>query len=106
LHVNDGIPVERNWVPLFDEYNVPLVLSGHDHNYQRLVVNGVTYVISGGGSSVIYPMDNPRPETVSFSAKSHFVLLTFFPDFINLEAISIDGEIIDVAEIRIVEKAP
>ena len=27
--------VQRRWVPLFESYGVQLVLSGHDHNYQR-----------------------------------------------------------------------
>ena len=27
--------VQRRWVPLFETYGVQLVLSGHDHNYQR-----------------------------------------------------------------------
>jgi 3',5'-cyclic AMP phosphodiesterase CpdA len=38
--------VVRSWVPLFESYGVQLVLSGHDHNYQRFAPrNGVTYVV-------------------------------------------------------------
>lgn len=28
-------PARRNWMPLFDEYGVDLVLNGHDHSYLR-----------------------------------------------------------------------
>ena len=36
-------------MPLFESYGVQLVLSGHDHNYQRFAAqNGVTYVVHGG----------------------------------------------------------
>jgi 3',5'-cyclic AMP phosphodiesterase CpdA len=39
----------RAFVPLFERNGVQLVLSGHDHDYQRSVpINGVTYVVTGG----------------------------------------------------------
>jgi predicted phosphodiesterase len=36
-------------VALFEKYHVDLVLSGHQHNYQRGFRNGVHYIICGGG---------------------------------------------------------
>ena len=43
-------PVVERWVPLFERYRVRLVLSGHDHNYQRFAPRrGVRYVVHGGG---------------------------------------------------------
>lgn len=43
--------VFARWVPLFERYRVRLVLSGHDHNYQRFAPRrGVRYVIHGGGN--------------------------------------------------------
>jgi hypothetical protein len=47
--------VRRDWVPLFQRYDVQLVVSGHDHNYQRFAARrGVTYVVHGGGNSNLY----------------------------------------------------
>ena len=47
--------VVRRWVPLFERYDVQLVLSGHDHNYQRFAARGgVTYVVHGAGSGYFY----------------------------------------------------
>jgi 3',5'-cyclic AMP phosphodiesterase CpdA len=49
--------VRQRWVPLFVLYRVRLVLSGHDHNYQRFAARrGVTYVVHGGGSGYFYPI--------------------------------------------------
>jgi tartrate-resistant acid phosphatase type 5 len=59
--------VQRSWVPLFERYGVRLVLNGHDHNYQRFVRKGVTYVVHGGGGAGLYPVRRcprsypPRP---------------------------------------------
>lgn len=58
--------VQKRWVPLFERYGVQLVLSAHDHNYQRFAArNGVTYVVHGGGAAGLYrlhrcPASYPR----------------------------------------------
>jgi hypothetical protein len=50
--------VMRNWVPLFERYGVDLVLSGHDHNYQRFAPrHGVTYIVHGGGGQHLYALE-------------------------------------------------
>jgi 3',5'-cyclic AMP phosphodiesterase CpdA len=49
--------VVARWVPLFERYRVQLVLSGHDHNYQRFAPRrGVRYIVHGGGSYNLYPL--------------------------------------------------
>ena len=53
--------VREHVVPLLEEYRVDLMLSGHQHNYQRskplregrvttLPNGGIVYVVSGGGA--------------------------------------------------------
>ncbi|MCU1418885.1 metallophosphoesterase [Mycetocola sp.] len=45
--------VRERWCPLFAEFKVPLVLAGHDHDYQRsLPQDGVTYIVSGAGATL------------------------------------------------------
>lgn len=46
----------------FTAHGVPLVLSGHAHAYERFVVDGVQYVIDGGGGAVLYDPDEDRAE--------------------------------------------
>jgi 3',5'-cyclic AMP phosphodiesterase CpdA len=49
--------VVSRWVPLFERYRVRLVLSGHDHNYQRFAPRrGVRYVVHGGGGQRLYEL--------------------------------------------------
>jgi predicted phosphodiesterase len=49
--------VVARWVPLFERYRVQLVLSGHDHNYQRFAPRrGVRYVVHGGGGTRHYAL--------------------------------------------------
>jgi hypothetical protein len=45
--------VRADWVPLFAQYHVDLVINGHAHNYNRGITNGVTYLIVGGGGGAL-----------------------------------------------------
>lgn len=44
---------------LFVQHGVKLVLTGHNHCYERFLVDGITYVMDGGGGAAGYnPNDN------------------------------------------------
>ncbi len=45
--------VRADWVPLLAQYNADIVISGHQHSYQRGATNGVVYVVSGGGGGFL-----------------------------------------------------
>jgi hypothetical protein len=45
--------VRNDWVPLFQQYHVDLVINGHAHNYNRGVTNGVVYLVVGGGGGAL-----------------------------------------------------
>jgi tartrate-resistant acid phosphatase type 5 len=38
----------------FKDWGADLVLSGHDHTYERLQINGLTYIVNGLGGGSIY----------------------------------------------------
>jgi len=99
IHPKDSQPVRQAWHDKFAGAGVPLVLSGHSHNYERLVVDGVTYVVTGGGSSQLYPALNIDPDSQAFSWSSHFVLLEFYEDQIKILAIDKNGKILDQAQV-------
>jgi 3',5'-cyclic AMP phosphodiesterase CpdA len=79
--------VREVFVPLFERHGVQLVCSGHDHDYQRShIINGVTYVVSGGASRT---RRAGRAPFTAFSFKwHHFVDVSVFDDHIVLRAIN------------------
>ncbi|MEX2030979.1 MAG: metallophosphoesterase [Anaerolineales bacterium] len=95
LHTTDGGPLRSVWHPRFVAADVPLVLAGHDHNYERFLVDGVSYVVSGGGSRVLYAKEEELPGEVIFAARNHFLLLDLGPDGFQVQAITELGEVID-----------
>lgn len=44
----------------FVAHGVPLVLMGHAHSYERFVVDGIHYVVDGGGGAILYDPDEDR----------------------------------------------
>ena len=87
--------VQQAWAPLFAEYDVPLVLAGHDHDYQRSVlIDGVTYVVSGAGAKV---RPTGQDDFTAVSASSlHFLDLLFYRDRIVGRAIDQSGQLVDI----------
>lgn len=88
------LEVRETMVPLFRRYGVQLVLSGHEHDYQRTeVIDGVTYVISGAGGRTRGTGEEPFT-AASWSVLS-FVDVSVFPDRLVVRAVTQDPEVFD-----------
>lgn len=91
----------RALAPLFERYDVALVLAGHNHNYERTKpIRGVTYVMSGGGCC-----PRPRPGgfasfTAAAESRLGFVVIEASEDALRLTALGEDGTVFDRASIR------
>ena len=46
---------------LLNDHGVDVVLAGHDHHYERLVVRGVRHFTVGTGGRSLYPVLRPEP---------------------------------------------
>jgi 3',5'-cyclic AMP phosphodiesterase CpdA len=89
-----SIAVREAIEPLFVEYGVDLVLTGHDHHYERTaLLDGVTYVVSGAGSRL------RGPGTSDFTAvaekRLQFMVAEATTDALHLRAIGVGGDVID-----------
>jgi tartrate-resistant acid phosphatase type 5 len=74
-HGNTAGMVDR-LVPLFREAGVRLVLSGHEHNFQHAVVDGIHYVVSGAAGKLRAeaPRGFTTAGTCAWAAAGHFLL--------------------------------
>ena len=86
--------------PLLQKHNVPLVLSGHDHNYERfLPQQGITYIVTGGGGRGVRLM-GASPMTAYGESVSHLVVVTVENDTLSVHAIDGVGREFDATVIR------
>lgn len=91
-------------VPILERYDVQLVLSGHEHNYQqtRTIRNGqavepgagILYITSGGGGASLYPVV-PRLMVAYAESAHHYVRAEVQGHRMTLRAVRADGQEID-----------
>jgi 3',5'-cyclic AMP phosphodiesterase CpdA len=85
-HGGDGDFI-RHFIPVLEKYQVPLVLSGHEHQYERTRVrNGVTYIVTGGGGRGTRPVGSSS-FTAFAEAVIHFLFVEVRGNRLVLHAI-------------------
>ncbi len=93
--------VTRYLVPLFEKYGVHLVLLGHDHVYGRSAnINGVHYIISGGGGSGLYSC---KPDAKMVVCEKRYNYVRFHVDNAQIRWIAYDEEGVVIEEYTIRE---
>jgi 3',5'-cyclic AMP phosphodiesterase CpdA len=94
---------EKGWgeviFPLFQEYPVDIVFSGHSHNYERSFYNGIYYIVSGGGGSTLVDQGTTSPYSQVFVKRFHYLRLDNRDGLLAISAFDIDGALIDKIEI-------
>jgi 3',5'-cyclic AMP phosphodiesterase CpdA len=82
--------------------NVDVVLSGHEHFYERIrPQQGITYFISGGAGSLRQDDIRRTPLTaVGFDVDYHFMLFEATRDELYYQAISRTGHSVDAGSIK------
>jgi hypothetical protein len=94
--------VIENWYSLLNSGEVALVLTGHDHDYERyLSAEGTTYIVTGGGGRDLYPLipGCNAPERRAGAVKHHFTGIEVYSDRMTVTAVAVDGSIIDKVDI-------
>jgi tartrate-resistant acid phosphatase type 5 len=83
--------------PILEAGHIDLYLTGHDHDYERFApVNGVTYIVSGGGGASLRPF-GLKPVTGSLvrHATLQFMQFEATPNQLRYTAINSKGLPID-----------
>ncbi len=80
-----------------------LVLAGHHHYYDRtLPLDGITYVVSGGGSRKLYAAETANAQTAKFQAsKNHYGLVDVYPGHLEVRVVDLKQNEIDRFAIKI-----
>lgn len=86
----------ENWLPLFVEYDVSMVISGHYHSYQRGALDGVTYaIIGGGGSNLLVDVYDYWEHMTELQQTWHYVMMDVADGVLTWTVRDLEDEIID-----------
>ncbi|MHA1904461.1 MAG: metallophosphoesterase [Candidatus Thorarchaeota archaeon] len=91
-HIGNSIDInetERDRLQeLFEDTEVALYACGHDHAYNRMTVNGVTHLITGGIGAPLY-------ETPWGGAFNHYTSLSVSSQHVNISVIDLENDLRD-----------
>lgn len=80
----------------FAEWGADAVLAGHDHHYERIMRDGVPYIVNGLGGAARYRLGIPvEGSAVRFNAEHGALLLEATPNRLTFEFVSVAGEVVD-----------
>jgi 3',5'-cyclic AMP phosphodiesterase CpdA len=89
--------------PLLTRYGVNVVLSGHDHTYERVKPQqGIQYFVTGAGGKVRKGDINMRSpfRAASFDEDNHYLQMEIEDQQISFQAITRSGSVIDKGAIK------
>lgn len=94
----------RPLVRLLRKNGAQLVLTGHEHDYQRFEVEGLTQIVAGWGGAELYPVGDCPSETPPPVASRDdvfgFLAVRVGPRQLEGEAITLDGEVVDTFQVE------
>lgn len=80
----------------FKQWGASIVLSGHDHYYEKLLVDSLPYLICGVGGGALYTYYNPLAESLFYDCNHYGALLAqACPDSLILEFRNTSDSLID-----------
>ena len=87
-------------VPIYEQYGVSLVLSGHLHGYQHHLKNNIHYVISAGGGGKLYDVSLPlEGSTLRLRKSYNFMDCRVDGHAMKITTHDADGKVFDAFEI-------
>ncbi|MCX6841689.1 MAG: metallophosphoesterase, partial [candidate division WOR-3 bacterium] len=91
-----NLTVRTYLCPLFERFKVAVSFQGHVHAWEHSLVNGVHYIITGGGGQPLYNDWNaPDSWTVYREATYEFTLVDVRGDTISCRGVRPDGTVLD-----------
>jgi len=86
--------------PILKEYNVSLILNGHDHHYEHVKTDGIDSVILGGGGAFLDPHVILIEDSLNVSLASTYTSISVNNDYIQVDTYTLDDELVDSFKIE------
>ncbi len=98
--LGDDAGSKASLVPILTRHRVPLVITGHEHDYERRdPVDGVQYIVTGGGGRGTRRVTSRAAGSAFAEQVAHFVYLEVTEAEIRIWAVDASGQTFDTARI-------
>ena len=87
--------IVQNFIPEFKRLGVKVAFNGHNHGYDRSIVDGIQYVTVGGGGAPLYPCGGKQPYTQFCTSDYGYLRCSINDNRIECGAKRLDASIID-----------
>lgn len=99
-HRGECKKLQQSLVPLFEKYDVNIVFAGHNHGYERSLVNNVYYVTSAGGGAPLYNQKIKSPYSQVFVRNYNFCTISASGPELKVTALDTAMKTIDAFVVR------
>ncbi|MEX2161434.1 MAG: metallophosphoesterase [Anaerolineales bacterium] len=106
---SSGYHTSTEWMQWpFSDWGVDAVLSGHDHLYERLEVDGLLYITNGlGGHEAIYEFGKILPESMFRYNDLHGAMLVEATSiWVRFDFYNVEGGLVDSYTLTLLEANP
>jgi hypothetical protein len=93
------LSIRRAFAKVLTHHKVDLVVTGHEHHYERFKVADVNYIVSGGGGGQLTRFYG-RNEALKQATVHHFLAFEVSPTELKMKAIDIEGNEIESLALR------
>jgi hypothetical protein len=99
-HGDNKLLYDANVAEVLRAHKIDLVISGHDHIYERGFADGLSYLVSGGGGAPVYRVKKAEPTSRRYESVRHFVEASVSSVAIQFVATRADGSTIERCALR------
>ena len=99
-HGSNKLLHDANVAQLLRAHKIDLVISGHDHIYERGFADGLSYLVSGGGGAPVYRVKKAEPTSRHYESVRHFIEASVSPVAMQFVATRPDGSTIERCALR------
>ncbi|MFH2004320.1 MAG: metallophosphoesterase family protein [Bacteroidota bacterium] len=89
----------HHFLDIFQKRKPDIVFNGHDHNYQRFLVNEINYVVAGGGGAPLYKIGIPDEGFITGAEEYSYCIITVSGPNLKMEVFGLGGKLLDKMEI-------
>jgi predicted phosphodiesterase len=97
------LSIRKAFSKIFTDHQVDLVVTGHEHQYERFRVGGVNYVVSGGGGGPLTRFFGDS-RALKQATVHHYLAFEVTAKSLTMKAIDINGR--EIESLKLEKKGP